>query len=430
MLSDSMRSGSPRLGGQSGQQTHRDPRCTARSLFAVRPAHLWALGLLWGCTSKEGLPSDSASHSGSADTAAPPIDADADGYALPTDCDDNNATIHPDAVETCNEVDDNCDGVTDEGVASTYYADADADGYGSMSDTVSACEMPAGYLSDNSDCDDNNPAAYPGANETCSDAVDLNCDGAVTYVDADGDGSAACLDCDDGDPSSFPGATDVAGDGIDQDCDGVICQPGPIGAIAIWRGDGDLVDEVGGRNGTSVGSVSYTTGMVGDAIDFAPGSSVSASEAALPIGGADRTIALWMRMESAPTNESIFVAYGNLGGFGESYVLGSTVQSPFFSQWGSAVFGLDFSLREWHLLAVTTVGDAITLYMDGAVAATGELPINTVVGTGIHMGTFPGDLAEGRAFDGQLDEVMIWDRALEEGEIADLYAIGADGTCP
>lgn len=61
---------------------------------------------------------------------------------------------------------------------------------------------------------------------------------------------------------------------------------------------------------------------------------------------------------------------------------------------------------------------------------TTELPIGTTAGTGVYMGTLPGDLAEGRAFDGQLDEVMIWDRALQEGEIAELYAIGADGTCP
>ncbi|GDX81859.1 hypothetical protein LBMAG42_36700 [Deltaproteobacteria bacterium] len=307
---------------------------------------------------------------------------------------------------------------------------ADGDGYGATTDAVSACELPTGYLSDHSDCDDTDPAAHPGADETCTDATDLNCDGTVVFVDDDGDGSAACVDCDDGDAASWPGATEIDGDGIDQNCDGVICQAGPAGAVAIWRGEGDLVDEVGGRDGTELGSVSYTTGMVRDAIDFAPGSSVSASEAGLPTGSADRTLALWMRMENAPSNEAIFAGYGNIGGFGEAYVLGSTGRAPFFSQWGSAVSGAAVSLREWHLLAVTTVGESIVLYVDGAVAATGELPIDTVPGTGIYMGTFAGDLAEGRAFDGQLDEVMIWDRALEEGEIADLYAIGADGTCP
>jgi len=46
----------------------------------------------------------------------------------------------------------------------TYYADADGDTYGNAGSTVSTCNgAPAGYVSDNTDCDDNNNAVYPGA---------------------------------------------------------------------------------------------------------------------------------------------------------------------------------------------------------------------------------------------------------------------------
>lgn len=45
-------------------------------------------------------------------------DLDADGYSVATDCDDTNALIHPDATETCDGVDESCDGSIDEGNAS------------------------------------------------------------------------------------------------------------------------------------------------------------------------------------------------------------------------------------------------------------------------------------------------------------------------
>ncbi len=50
------------------------------------------------------------------DVVAPPLDSDKDGVIDPLDCAPNNAKVHPGATETCNSVDDDCDGKTDEGV--------------------------------------------------------------------------------------------------------------------------------------------------------------------------------------------------------------------------------------------------------------------------------------------------------------------------
>lgn len=72
------------------------------------------------------------------------------------------------------------------------------------------------------DCDDSDPATFPGAPEVC-DGRDNNCDLSVPpdEVDADMDGVRLCaLDCDDADPSVHPGAPEVPHDCADNDCDG------------------------------------------------------------------------------------------------------------------------------------------------------------------------------------------------------------------
>jgi hypothetical protein len=62
----------------------------------------------------------------------------------------------------CDGLDNNCDGQVDEGVTVTYYRDADGDGYGNAVDTTQACSPPAGYVADNTDCDDTEQEVYPG----------------------------------------------------------------------------------------------------------------------------------------------------------------------------------------------------------------------------------------------------------------------------
>ena len=101
------------------------------------------------------------------------------GYVLTnSDCDDMNMNINPSASETCNTLDDNCNNLVDEGVQSTFYTDADADGFGS-GPAVLACFQITGFVSMNGDCNDSNGLVNPNATEACSNAIDDDCDGQI-----------------------------------------------------------------------------------------------------------------------------------------------------------------------------------------------------------------------------------------------------------
>lgn len=170
------------------------------------------------------------------------VDADNDGYgsttsilscaltapngysANNTDCNDNNANIHPNATETCDGVDNNCTGGIDEGLPLiTYYLDSDNDGFGTPNSTTTTCSnvTPGGYSVNNLDCDDSNNAINPNALEIPNNNVDENCDGTLSVIDNDNDGYDSSVDCNDNNNTVYPGAPELC-DGIDNNCVGGI----------------------------------------------------------------------------------------------------------------------------------------------------------------------------------------------------------------
>lgn len=100
------------------------------------------------------------------------------------DCNDNNASIHPDAVEVCDfvPVDNDCDGLVDDddpdAQLDAWYEDSDGDGYGDDEATaVYACDAPSGMVGSRGDCDDTDKGIYAGAHDECANGIDEDCDG-------------------------------------------------------------------------------------------------------------------------------------------------------------------------------------------------------------------------------------------------------------
>lgn len=191
--------------------------------------------------------------------------------------------LNPNAIETCNGVDDNCDGITDpEGAqgpqpCKVYYSDLDRDGYGVTSDSKCLCAVSAPYFAEKpGDCDDTRPDVKPDPvpappppwdpREPC-DGVDNNCDGdtdpegslgaQIYYRDRDGDHhgdpmdfkelcfgwgtytTVVSMDCNDDDPSIHLDAPELC-DRKDNNCDTIIDPPDAIGCQDFYLdADGD-----------------------------------------------------------------------------------------------------------------------------------------------------------------------------------------------
>jgi hypothetical protein len=208
------------------------------------------------------------------------------------DCNDQAVSIGPAVSETCDGIDNNCNGQTDESGAlgcTVYAADNDGDGYGAIGDTQCLCAASGAYTASKAtDCNDQSMAVHPGVDEAC-DGIDNNCDGLTDpngsdgcknwYLDQDGDGYGTFMavpvctcgsavgyaalggDCNDQKAAVHPGAIEAC-NGYDDDCDGSADGMGSQGCVNYYT-DSDQ-DGYGVGTGlclcSAIASISATQG--------------------------------------------------------------------------------------------------------------------------------------------------------------------------
>jgi len=194
------------------------------------------------CDDKAETPIDTSSTAPDITDQSVDQDLDGDGWSIALgDCDDSNDDVHPDAIEDCNGLDDNCNDVIDEG-----FGDSDGDGTADCTDTEECDGLDNdgdGEVDEGYPDEDNDGVADCLGREIC-DGIDNDGDGEIDEdFDHDGDGYTECgsettpADCDDADPTIYPGAEETDGDLTDNDCDSLVDE-------GDWEGDELYISEI------------------------------------------------------------------------------------------------------------------------------------------------------------------------------------------
>jgi hypothetical protein len=328
------------------------------------------------------------------------------------DCNDDDPDMHPGKAEICDNKDNNCDGLIDEGVKLVFYKDLDGDGY-TDGITQVGCSAPTGYVlsATPGDCNDNDPNIT-----TCPPSSSL---AGWRYRKA--------IRISNYSSSSLTDYQVLISNPVYNE-DGLVL------SFHFNEGSGTVAyDSSGnGNNGNLVNGPTWVDGKFGKALSFdGVNDYVEANDS---IGTFSYlTIAAWFKLNSLPGSYATIYFNGD-GSGGNDIHLAITSDGAIFSR-ADAPAECDISIRKsssglvspgnWYHVVVVfdTVNDVKKVYLNGTLVQ------NVTYTCSIPTANYKDEI--GRAYDnsflnnwyfnGVIDEVRIYNRALSEEEIQALY---------
>ena len=212
---------------------------------------------------------------------------------------------------------------------------------------------------------------------------------------------------------------------------GTSCISPQSSMVGWWPGENNTDDVVGGNNGTLQNGATYEAGMVGTAFSFA-GTTEAVS---IPYASADNlstmsawTIEGWVNPTSF--NNAGYPTIFAQGSWAASLGLNSGTGA--LESWinnGSQMVGTTPVPRgQWSHVALVYNGTNRTFYLNGAIVGVGTAPAMSAESDTSSIGNvIPNNNS---AFNGGIDELTIYNRALTFDEIAEIYLAGSYGKCP
>lgn len=210
--------------------------------------------------------------------------------------------------------------------------------------------------------------------------------------------------------------------------------------ISWWRAEGNALDERNLHNGTLQNGIGFGVGRVGQAFGFdgTDDATLLGNQSALQ--PASITIEAWIRFgQLPPTGEikNVFAKWG-FDATADSYLLGVTndgTTNKIFGAIGDGttgdpgLSGGDMSTNVWTHVAMTynAADGSHRLYQNGNEVASRTRP-NGIFPTASNV-YFGRQDAPGRIFDGLIDELAIYSRALSQSEIQAIVNAGTAGKC-
>lgn len=203
------------------------------------------------------------------------------------------------------------------------------------------------------------------------------------------------------------------------------------GLVGYWQANGDATDSAGGHNGSLKNGVSFVAGVEGQAFRLDGANDVVSIPHSSDLQPTAITVAAWIKTTSNSLQVVADKSHGFLDQTGwalqliggrVSFAYGNGSSFPELTSTSVLSDGL------FHHVAATLdgPGGTIRLFIDGAQQPGTVAYVSTPAGNGrpIHLGaSFGGDLTYTnyvRPFNGIIDEVAIYSRALNVSEVADL----------
>jgi uncharacterized repeat protein (TIGR01451 family) len=201
------------------------------------------------------------------------------------------------------------------------------------------------------------------------------------------------------------------------------CTPPPSGLVAWWSGDGSAIDYAGSNAGSAVGGVSLVGGYNGGAFRFDGASGYVATPVDVQPGVLPSTTwEAWVYPTRLGGRQQI-LSHDD-GGYDRSVMVEGNSFGVFTGGgvWAPAAI----TANQWQHIAVVFSPTNILFYRDGVRFSYGSAPSFGGSGFKLQIGRNPG---YGEFFQGTVDEVSVYDRALTEAEIVGIYQAGTAGKC-
>ena len=216
--------------------------------------------------------------------------------------------------------------------------------------------------------------------------------------------------------------------------------PNALAPFAHWKLDDGTgptaVDSVGGHDGTLVSNPDWVTGRLDGALDF-NGTSDYVDAGTFDVSGSGLTMMGWFNAETIPTSDGRIVSKADGPNDFNAWWQLSTTDSGSnrylrmrIKAGGTTTTLADSSVNlatgQWYFAVATYDNSgAMKLYLDGVEIRSGTHSVTGPVDAGptVPVAIGANGTAE-RFFDGILDDVRVYDRALSATEISDLFAAG------